>query len=239
MSHCYVTLYVLSVFVACARSASIVNHASGKCLDVYVPCEGGGNHVGCERAQVASLGEGSNLQLLECNGEENQQFELLAAGRLRNPLTGLCVDILAPCKDHLRHPCQRVSDAELEGKANIQLWTCHQDSGVLSNSYGNQQWDSDEGFLRNQGANLCLAPVVPQGAEEPGDMANLEARTCRREASQLFDIVQDPDGFISRDSERPVEGSGVSLAPFGLGFLAALALALTWSRRASKVGAQE
>ena len=84
---------------------------------------------------VESLKQGTNLQLFTCNGQPNQEFELMSSSRIRNPFTNLCLDIMAPCRDHLRSPCERASVAELKGKANIQLFPCHTDNtGVRSNS---------------------------------------------------------------------------------------------------------
>merc|ERR1719491_2543041 len=110
----------------------------------------------------ASLKEGTNLQLFPCNKASNQEFELTNSGRIMNPLTGLCLDIVAPCKDHFRTPCERVPVTELQKEANIQLYTCHEDEGQLSNSYGNQKFNFEGGQLRNWLADMCLEPMLDE-----------------------------------------------------------------------------
>jgi hypothetical protein len=177
-------LSVLMASLGLVASMNLVNRESGKCLDLFAPCVDGTTDKECTRIPADDLKKGTNLQLFHCNGKKNQEFEFLSNGRIRNPLTDLCIDILAPCKDHYRTPCERVSVSELKGKANIQLYTCHEDSGVLSNSYGNQKWNFQHGMLRNRLSNLCLGPKPDTDGV---DMANIQAVTCKGEPFQKFD----------------------------------------------------
>lgn len=173
-----------------ADALNLVNRESGLCLDLFAPCVDGSHAQGCQRQSLESLTKGTNLQLFTCTGGINQDFELLSDGRIRNPLTGLCMDILAPCKDHFRTPCERAPVDELKHKANIQLFTCHQDdSGVLSNSYGNQVWNFDHGQLRNTPSNLCLEPKVDASGKMT-DMTDIRAETCKEAAYQKFDFLK-------------------------------------------------
>merc|ERR1740121_44304 len=113
-----------------ASGMNIVNRKSGMCLDIHAPCVDGVEVQGCERRPAETLESSANLQLYTCNGKPNQDFELTTSGRIRNPKTGLCLDIVAPCKDHWRSPCERVAVSELKKEANIQLYKCHEDEGV-------------------------------------------------------------------------------------------------------------
>lgn len=192
------------VLVACfflAEGASLVNRATGKCLDIFAPCADGSDTHGCERVPVVDLRKGTNLQLFRCNGEDNQQFELLGSGKLWNSLTSLCLDILAPCKDHLRHPCQRVSVGELQESANVQLWTCQKDASILSNSYGNQEWSLEGAQLKNAKSNMCLSPREDVAATQLGDMDNVQVEPCHQEARQLFDLKDRPAGAQDAKAE--------------------------------------
>merc|ERR1719433_1484282 len=171
-----------------AMSMNIVNRKSKMCLDLHAPCIDGSNDTDCQRMSPESLTKGTNLQLFECNGKKNQEFELISSGRIRNPLTGLCIDIMAPCKDHFRTPCERVSVEDLGAKANIQLYTCHEDEGQLSNSYGNQKWNFEDAQPRNRLANMCLEPKSDASGSH-SDMANVQAETCNGQEYQKFDWV--------------------------------------------------
>jgi hypothetical protein len=140
---------------------------------------------------VSDLKRGAKLQMLRCNGQKNQEFEFMSNGRLRNQATNLCIDIRAPCKDHFRTPCERVSVTQIKHKAKLQLYTCHRDRGVLSNSYGNQKWNLHRSFLKNKDSGLCLTPLVHPKTRELEDMAEIEAQTCSEDTSeQLFDFLE-------------------------------------------------
>jgi len=180
------------LFAACgaygAGALNLVNRKSGMCLDLHAPCLDGSTDEGCQRVGFEHLKKGTNLQLFKCHGKKNQEFELTTNGRIRNPLTDLCLDIMAPCKDHMRTPCERVAVTELKEKANVQLYTCHEDAGVLSNSYGNQKWNFQAGQLRNWLSNLCLEPMLDsEGNMVP--MANIHADTCEEDPYQKFDML--------------------------------------------------
>lgn len=181
---------VVAVLFESTYSLNLVNRASGKCLDLFAPCVDGSTMKDCARTPARDLREGANLQLFECQGGHNQQFEFLSNGRLRNPLTGLCIDIQAPCLDDLRTPCQRINVGDITNHANIQLWTCHRDDGLLSNSYGNQKWTFKGGELRNEGSDLCLAPKLNSTQDHTSivDMSNVTAVTCNGKESQAFDF---------------------------------------------------
>jgi len=175
-----------------AAGMNIVNRQSGKCLDLHAPCKDGRVDPNCDRMAFEDLKAGTNLQLFRCNGHSNQEFEFLANGRIRNPLSDLCIDIAAPCKDHYREPCERVPVTELKGSANIQLFICHEDSGILSNSYGNQKWNFNVSQLQNKESNLCLGPMAAPTLPRLPDMSNIEAETCEGKPHQLFDFMESP-----------------------------------------------
>merc|ERR1740139_2190602 len=115
----------------------------------------------CDRIPAGELQEGTQLQLFTCNGKPNQDFELTSnrSGRVRNPFTGLCLEIVVPCRDHEKTPpCKRLHISELGGVATVQISTCHNDSNAVSDSDGSQLWDFQDGFLKNEDANLCSGP---------------------------------------------------------------------------------
>jgi len=183
------SLIALSLYLGSAAGMTLVNRKSGKCLDLSAPCADGTAREGCQNPPK-DMTKGINLQLLRCTGKENQEFEFTKSGRIRNSLTGVCLDIAAPCKDHLRSPCERVPVTQLKAQAKIHLFACHKDTGVLSNSYGNQKWRFQLGVLQNVESDLCLAPKQePKGPEgqKPEEMANVWADTCVRDESQKFD----------------------------------------------------
>merc|ERR1712012_329665 len=168
---------------------NLVNRATGKGLDLYAPCSGGKKESpGCQRIPFTNLTKGSNLQLYHCTSAENQHFELQSDGKIWNPLTNMCLDIQAPCKDHFRTPCERIPVNEIQKKANIQLWDCHENTGRLSNSIGNQKWTFEQGMLKNHGSGLCLGPV---GSE---DMDNVHAAICEGGDIQFFDLLPSSSG---------------------------------------------
>jgi hypothetical protein len=172
---------------------NLVNRQSRKCLDVVAPCQDGTLEGNCDRVATGSLKKGSHLQLYRCNGEKSQEFEFMSNGRLRNQATDLCIDIRAPCKDHFRTPCERVPVTEIKHKAKLQLYTCHTDIGVLSNSYGNQKWNFNRSVLLNKDSGLCLTPLVDPKTQKLEDMTGLEVQTCSKDKSwQLFDFLESP-----------------------------------------------
>jgi len=204
---------ILALSMATAGAMNVVNRESRLCLDLHAPCVHGSNQVDCERVELDSLKKGTNLQLFECNGKKNQDFELTTSGRLRNPLRDLCLDIMAPCTDHFRTPCERVAVADLEKQANIQLYTCHEDEGVLSNSFGNQKWNFEDGQLRNWLSNLCLDPVLDsKGKLVQG--ANVHADTCEEALYQKFDFV-DATSIAEKKDEADEIGQKFALIPHG------------------------
>jgi len=188
------TKIAVTVLFGAAAGMNIVNPSTGKCLDLYRPCKGGKEKKGCERVAAKDLKKGANLQMYKCNAGENQQFEILDNGRIRNPLTKLCIDMQAPCKDGSDKPdCKRVANKDIEKLANIQLWTCHEDTGKLSASYGNQKWHVKEnGLFKNEGSGLCLdaqAHTVDGkrvDATKIKDMANVQAYSCHEKGNQIY-----------------------------------------------------
>lgn len=180
---------MLAAGLALAAGLNLVNRKSKMCLDLHAPCIDGSEDKSCQRMPVDALKAGTNLQLFACNGKSNQEFEMMANGRMRNPYTDLCLDIMAPCKDHFRNPCERESVSELKKQANIQLYTCHTDTGVLSNSYGNQLWNFEAGQLRNPISNLCLQPKLDTDGKMM-NMSNIWAETCEEAVYQKFDFLE-------------------------------------------------
>jgi len=195
------TCALLAGCFAAASGMNLVNRKSKLCLDLHAPCVDGSEDENCQRMPVESLKKGTNLQLYRCNGKPNQEFELLANSRIRNPFTDLCIDIMAPCKDHFRTPCERLPVSELEGQANIQLYTCHEDKGVLSNSYGNQMWNFQGGQLKNHQSNLCLEPKLDSTGSMV-EMSNVWAETCVEAEYQKFDFMEHA-AMTETDSQAP------------------------------------
>jgi len=194
----------LVVSVATAGAMKVVNRESRLCLDLHAPCVDGSSDAECERVELDTLKKGTNLQLYECNDKKNQEFELTSSGRLRNPLTDLCLDIVAPCKDRFRTPCERVAVADLKQEANIQLYTCHEDEGVLSNSFGNQKWNFEDGQMRNWLSDLCLDPKQDsKGKLITG--ANVQADTCHQATYQKFDFVDATSLREAKDEADEIE----------------------------------
>jgi len=94
------------------QGKSIVNAATGKCLDIY-------NHDGKQPSQLA---DGTKVELYECNGNWNQQWEL-KDGMLVNPPSGKCLDIFAGGGD-VSYPADQ---------SKVQVFTC-------STGKDNQNW---------------------------------------------------------------------------------------------------
>lgn len=178
-----------------------MNPATAKCVDLHAPCEDGSETSGCARKKGKDLEKGTNLQTWECHGEENQEWTYLDNGRLQNPVTGLCIDIKAPCKDPEQDDdpkCERVAVGDLKDKANIQMWTCHEDDpedGEKSASYGNQKWVvTEDGMLKNTGSGLCLVTV------DTDKETNVQVGKCGDyPGHQLFVMV--PPKFASSAGE--------------------------------------
>lgn len=170
---------VLLVAASCGAvfGFNVMNPANGKCLDLHAPCEDGTETPGCKRKHGKELEKGTNLQTWDCHGEPNQEFELAGHGRLKNPATGLCIDILAPCQDGSDDPhCARMAVKDLKEEQNIQMWTCHDEDEHVSNSLGNQMWTmTEKGELKNTGSGLCLVTI-----DDPdnGTATNVEVNTC-------------------------------------------------------------
>lgn len=199
----------LSLCLGSAAGMTLVSRQSGKCLDLFAPCADGTARQGCQ-SPPKDMTKGVELQLLPCSGEESQEFEFLKSGRIRNSLTGLCLDIAAPCEDHLRTPCERLPVTQLKAQANIQLYICHEDTGVLSNSYGNQKWRFQQGELQNVESDLCMAPkqepkqVEGQKLEE---MANVWAETCANNENQKFDWLESSRKLVVTKFSVPTDGA--------------------------------
>jgi len=140
-------------------AANIAAPSHKKCLDIKAPCKNGKEEKDCERVAAKDITKGANLQMWDCHDEDNQVFELID-GRLHNTLTGLCVDIQAPCADGSKTPgCKRQALKDIKDETNIQLWTCRKDNaaGFASSSYGNQKFDlMQDGTFRNEATNFCL-----------------------------------------------------------------------------------
>jgi hypothetical protein len=204
-----------------ASGVNIVNPSTGKCLDLYLPCKDGSEKKGCERVKPSDAKHGTNLQLYKCHDNDNQKFEYLDNGRIRNPLTGLCIDMQAPCADgSTKDKCKRLSNDKIGKTANLQLWDCHKDTGKLSSSYGNQKWHfTEDGELRNTGAKLCIdvqAKMKPDGtrmsAAEAKNMANLQVYTCHKKGNQIFDFETGGEAAKMKPQQKftilPDGGSG-------------------------------
>jgi len=135
--------------------------AKDQCLDIKAPCKDGEERAKCPRKEGKELEAGTNLQMWDCHGEDNQAFEFVN-GRIRNVPTGLCIDIKAMCKDGSdKAGCEResVEDMKAKPEINVQLWTCREDNakGFASKSYGNQKFDFKlDGTLKNELTGFCL-----------------------------------------------------------------------------------
>jgi len=154
-----------------------------ECIDIKAPCKTGEERAGCTRKEGEELEKGINIQTWKCHGEKNQEFEF-ANGRIRNPVTNLCLDIKADCKDGSDTPkCDResVEDIKKKDSANLQLWTCREDTaeGFKSKSYGNQKFDFKlDGTLRNELTGFC---VTAHEGKTATDGTNVEMHQCTDE----------------------------------------------------------
>lgn len=160
-------------------AANVANERLKNCLDIKAPCEDGSDTAGCKRKKASELTKGANLQMWECHGKENQQFEIID-GRLHNTLTGLCVDIKAMCEDGSdKAGCKRQSLDAIKDEANVQLWTCRKDDakGFESPSYGNQKFNlMKNGTFANEKTSFCLTAHKGDGDDTNG--ANVHINKC-------------------------------------------------------------
>merc|ERR1711933_57287 len=91
-------------------------HAEDECIDIKAPCKDGKETAKCPRLEGKELKKGTNIQMWKCHGEDNQAFEFVN-GRIRNPPTGLCLDIKADCKDGSdKADCERESVEDIKKK---------------------------------------------------------------------------------------------------------------------------
>lgn len=188
---------------------NIMNPMTGKCIDLHAPCVGGGEEKGCEREKPEKLEKGTNLQTYACHFEDNQEWELLDNGRLRNPITELCIDIKAPCKDEDKKDdpkCERVAVGDLKDKANIQMWECHDDPVDVdkrSKSYGNQKWSiTNEGALKNTGSGLCLVAV------DTDKETNVKVGKCGDYKDRQYFVIVPPKFSEKAAESLMVSGNG-------------------------------
>lgn len=196
----FIRVCTLTLTFGLAASMNLVNRKSGFCLDLFSPCVDGTDDVKCVKTPTKDLKPGTKLQLAECNGKPSQEFTFLSNGRIQNPETELCIDIPAPCKDHYRTPCERVAVSELKGKQHVQLYTCHKDTGLLSNSYGNQKWNFWKSTIKNNISNLCLEAVGGEAQETAKkNVANVQTETCSESDDQTFDFL---DSSIDVGSQK-------------------------------------
>jgi len=151
-----------------------------ECLDIKAPCKDGEERAKCPRKEGKELEKGTNIQTWKCHGEDNQAFEFVN-GRIKNAVTGLCLDIKADCKDGSNTAgCKResVDDIKKKDSANVQLWTCREDTakGLASASYGNQKFDFTlDGTLKNELTGFCLTAHEGKTAT---DGTNVEVHKC-------------------------------------------------------------
>jgi len=186
----FLRICTLALALGSVASMNLVHRKSNFCLDLFSPCVDGTDDVKCQKTPTSDLKPGTKLQLAECNGRPNQEFTFLSNGRIQNPSTELCIDIPAPCKDHYRTPCERVAVKELKGKQHVQLYTCHKDTGLLSNSYGNQKWNFERSMIRNNESNLCLEAIVGEETEtSKKNVANVQTETCDGSDDQIYDFL--------------------------------------------------
>jgi len=167
------------------------NAEYNRSVDIKIMCVDGTDTPGCDRQEPESLTKGANLQLWDCQNDANQNFEIVG-GRLRNTLTGLCLDIKSMCLDGSDTAgCERQSVSNLTVDANVQLWTCRSDdaAGRNSSSYGNQKWDFlSDGTIKNVATGLCL---TAGGGKTETSGRNLHVHTCVAapgSPAQIFDF---------------------------------------------------
>jgi len=196
----FLRVCTLALVTVPSVSMNLVNRKSEKCLDLFAPCLDGTDDVKCQKTPTKDLKPGTKLQLSECNGANSQSFQFLSNGRIQNPHTGLCIDIPAPCKDHFRKPCERVAVTELKGKQHVQLYTCHEDTGILSNSYGNQKWNFEKSMIKNNLSSLCLEAVA--GSDASKNEVNVQTEACDGNDDQIFDLI----GYSQKPKAKFVVG---------------------------------
>lgn len=117
------------------RGKLIINELSGKCLDV---------------PGISNMTPGTPLQLYDCetsgfevNGKESDQFWLVdQKGRIRNTLSGMCIDIAGTENDSL-----------------IQVEACDESNAA-------QVWIFHEnGFIENEATGKCINVAGMPGKE--------------------------------------------------------------------------
>jgi len=193
--------------------------------------EKGCDRKGCDRQEPSTMEKGARMHMWTCHNDENQNFELIG-GRAKNKAAGrsseddaeLCIDIKAMCADCDpsvdlkdaekgcdRGGCKRQTldqikaDAEAGGEAEIQLWTCRDDTSN-SSSFGNQKWDLlGNGVWKNEGTGLCLV-AHHDDAESGADATNgakVHVHECPDDsADDLAEFVFDFEtGDLAEESE--------------------------------------
>jgi len=243
----------MKLFIAASMfglgAANIAAPSHKKCLDIKAPCKSGKEEKGCDRVAPKDIEKGANLQMWDCHDEANQVFELID-GRLHNELTGLCIDIQAPCADGSKTPgCKRQALKDIKDEANVQLWTCRKDdaAGFASSSYGNQKFDlMKDGTMRNEATNFCLTAhkVCPGGdktkcadetngasvhvnkcgdVEDPGDQTFIFKATI--DPAKDFTRLVEVQDFVQLPSPT-ADGSPAAFTAMAVGACASAVLAV-------------
>lgn len=125
----------------------------------------------------------------------------VTAGNFVSPITQLCLDIQAPCKDGSDTTgCERADASDITKEANVMMYTCHDEA--------NQDFMVKEGHIINPVTGLCLDIYMPcaDPAEEKdksktctratvADMKgknatlNVQAYTCHEKKNQLWILM--------------------------------------------------
>jgi len=258
------TCTVVALF-GLAQGTFIKNAGTGLCLDVERPCvnkpteeEKKANKCDKEgRVKTADLDDGADVQQFKCHGGDNQQWEYLSNGRIRNKGTSKCIDVQA-CEDATAEKCKIVKVGGVKKMANVQLWSCHADDGKLSKAYGNQKFEilangQIQNPFANAGKGLCLdvqADYIEKDGKKvydpksTGDMSTIQVYDCHDKIkgnqrfhwaledttlpTRLFQTISDSN-FLR--AKKPARGqSNVFLPLAGVCSLAVAAAAFVGTR---------
>ena len=148
---------------AVAVATDVALHVLGKCLDVP-----GFNDT-----------NGTNVQIYDCNGGTNQQWELWSDGTVRPTFnTNKCLDL---------------PGWETENGTPIQIYDCHGSS--------NQQWTrSSTGYLKGYGGKCVDDPAF-----STSNGTNLQYYDCNGGFSQVFTLAPPrggPSTFLNLKAEE-------------------------------------
>jgi pectinesterase len=191
-----------------ATATSIVGTGSGRCVDV----------VGDDPTA------GAGLQLWDCNGQADQQWDLTAAGELRTFGGTMCLDayqkktapgtpvVIWSCNGGTNQQWRLNSDGTItgvqsglcldatgHGTANgtlLELWTC--------NGGSNQQWTKGSSSGGSSGGGGTDPGAIVVARDGSGDYTTVQAAIAAAPSGALIDIEPGTyQGQVSIPSNKP------------------------------------